>query len=470
MTLQRLGNVLDMPCGEAHSRPHWSTPLWALRSLGPGIGKGRNVKGWRGLAVGAAALAVAVAGCGTSTDKGNSGNSGEPKTLTVWLMDGSAPTTLTDALNKEFQDSNPGVTVKYEIQKWGGIQEKLTTALTSNTPPDVIELGNTQTAKFASEETLLDLSGDASKLNGDQWLGGLKDSLTWNNKQYGMPFYASNRVVVYRTDLFQAAGIADAPKSRDEWISAIEKLKAANAADPEFQALYLPGQSWYALLSFIWDEGGDVAKAQGSAWTGALNTPEAKAGLDFYKKLVDTSGTKAPKDNDEANPQQSEVFAKGKVGMMIGLPWELAGAVKADPTLKDKTSAFPVPSKTSGKTAPVFLGGSNVAIPAGSKNQDLAKKYLELLSSKKYQDQLAEGGFVPGTSKDTAKLSSNAVGKALAASSPNGKVTPTTPKWAAVEAGQNPLKDMLTAYLTGAKPLDQAVGDANASLSKTLGG
>lgn len=427
------------------------------------------MKGWRGLAVGAAALAVAVAGCGTSSD-GGSGNSGEPKTLTVWLMDGSAPTTLTDALNKEFQDSHPGVTVKYEIQKWNGIQEKLTTALTSNNPPDVIELGNTQTAKFAAEETLTDLTADASGLNGDQWLAGLEDSLTWDGKKYGLPFYAANRTVIYRTDLFEAAGITAAPKSRDEWISAIEKLKAANAADPDFQPLYLPGQSWYVLLSFIWDEGGDVAKSQGSAWAGALDTPQAKAGLEFYKKLVDTSGTKAPKDADEATPQQMEVFATGKVGMMIGLPWELSGAVKANADLASKTSAFPIPSKTAGKTAPVFLGGSNLAIPAGSKNADLAKEYLKLLSSAKYQGMLAEGGSVPGTSTDTSKLATTPLGKALAESAPNGKVTPTTPSWAAVEAGQNPLKDMLTAYLTGAKPLDQATADANAALSKTLGG
>lgn len=426
------------------------------------------MKGWRGLAAGAAALAVAVAGCGTSTNTG--GDSGEPKTLTVWLMDGSAPETLTDALHKEFQDSHKNVTVKYEVQKWGGIQERLTTALTSNTPPDVIELGNTQTPKFAAEGTLVDLSGDVSSLGGDQWLGGLKDSLTWDGKQFGFPFYAANRTVVYRTDLFTAAGITSPPKSRDELLAAIDKLKAANASNPEFQALYLPGQSWYTLLSFIWDEGGDVAKAKGDGFTGALDTSEAKAGVEFYKKLVDASGTKAPKDTDEAKPQQMEVFGAGNVAMMFGLSWELAGAVKANPDLATKTGAFPIPSKTAGKTAPVFLGGSNLAIPAGSKNTTLAKDYLKLLSGKKYQDQLAENGAVPGTSKDTAKLESTPFGKAMAASAPNGKVTPATPKWAAVEAGQNPLKDMLTAYLTGAKSLDDATADANTALSTALGG
>jgi N,N'-diacetylchitobiose transport system substrate-binding protein len=408
------------------------------------------VKGWRGLAIGATALAVAVAGCGTSTGGGTGDAAGGGKTLTVWLMDGSAPATLTDALNKEFQDSHPGVTVKYEVQKWTGIQEKLTTALTSNNPPDVIELGNTQTSKFASEGTLADLTGDVSSLNGDQWLGGLKESLTWDGKQFGVPFYAANRTVVYRTDMFAAAGITQPPTSRQELLDAIDKLKAANASNPEFQSIYLPGQSWYVLLSFIWDEGGDVAKSQGSTWTGALNTDQAKAGLDFYKKLVDASATKAPKDTDEAKPQQMEVFGQGNAAMMIGLPWELAGAVKAKPELKDKTGAFP--------------------IPASSKNTDLAKQYLKLLSSSKYQDVLAEGGAVPGTSKDTSKLATNPVGTAMAKSAPNGKVTPTTPAWAAVEAGQNPLKDMLTAYLTGAKSLDQATSDANTALSKTLGG
>ncbi|MEU0885235.1 sugar ABC transporter substrate-binding protein [Lentzea sp. NPDC005914] len=424
------------------------------------------MKGWRGLAAGAAALAVAVSGCGTST---NSGSGTETKEITVWLMDGSAPTTLTDALNKEFESAN-GIKVKYEVQKWGGIQEKLTTALASSTPPDVIELGNTQTASFADQGTLMDLTADAKQFNESEYLGGLKDSLTLNGKQYGVPFYAANRTVIYRTDLFQAAGIAQPPTSRAEWIDAINKLKAANASNPDFQALYLPGQSWYFLLSLIWDEGGDVATQDGGKWTSKLDSAQSKAGFEAYKALYDASAAKkAPADTDEAKPQQMEVFGTGNVGMMIGLPWELAGAVKAKPDLEGKTSAFAIPSKKAGTSAPVFLGGSNLAIPAASKNGAAAKKYLALLSSKKYQEQLAAGGSVPGTSKDTAKLATTPLGKAMATSSQNGKVTPVTPKWAAVEAGQNPLKDALTAYLSGAKTLDQATKDASDAVTKAMG-
>ena len=140
---------------------------------------------------------------------------------------------------------------------------------------------------------------------------------------------------------------------------------------------------------------------------------------------------------------------------------------QAGPEGQDR--GVPIPSKKAGTTAPVFLGGSNLAIPASSKNSAAAKKYLALLSTKKYQEQLAEGGSVPGTSKDTAKLATTPLGKAMADSSQNGKVTPVTPKWAAVEAGQNPLKDALTAYLTGAKTLDQAAKDASDAVTKAMG-
>ncbi len=434
------------------------------------------MKRWLKLAAGAAALTLATAGCagsgGTDTAASSSGAPAQiTGDVTVWLMTGSAPSTLTDALNKEFEAAHPGVKVKYEIQQWDGIQQKLTTALAGGTPPDVIEIGNTQTAAFASQEGVLtDLSADKDSFNGAQWLKGLADSGTYDGKTYGVPFYAANREVIYRKDMFEQAGIAKPPTSNDEWIDAITKLKTKFGSDPDFQPLYMPGQNWYALLSFIWDNGGDIAQPDGKKFKATLDSAGAKAGLDFYKKLVDTSGTKAPKDADEAKPQQATVYGAGKVAMMIGLPWELPTAAKTDPSLTAKTGAFAIPSKTAGQSAPVFLGGSNLAIPANSKNAAAAKEYIKLLSSAKYQGQLAAAGVVPGTSTDLTGLDKDPLGSVMAKASTNGKAVPASPQWGDVESGQNPVKDMLTAYLTGKKTLDQATADANAALNKLIGG
>ncbi|NBH03747.1 sugar ABC transporter substrate-binding protein [Amycolatopsis sp. SID8362] len=433
------------------------------------------MKRWLKLAAGAAAFTLATAGCagssGSDTAASSSGNAAISGDVTVWLMTGSAPTTLTDALNKEFEAAHSGVKVKYEIQQWDGIQQKLTTALAGGTPPDVIEIGNTQTAAFASQDGVLtDLSADKESFNGAQWLKGLADSGTYDGKTYGVPFYAANREVIYRKDMFEQAGIAKPPTSNDEWIDAITKLKTKFGSDPDFQALYLPGQNWYSLLSFIWDNGGDIAQPDGKNFKATLDSAGAKAGLEFYKKLVDTSGTKAPKDADEAKPQQATVYGAGKVAMMIGLPWELATAAKTDASLTAKTGAFAIPSKTAGQSAPVFLGGSNLAIPANSKNVAAAKEYIKLLSSAKYQGQLAAAGVVPGTSTDLTGLDKDPLGSVMAKASTNGKAVPASPKWGDVESGQNPVKDMLTAYLTGKKTLDQATADANAALNKLIGG
>jgi N,N'-diacetylchitobiose transport system substrate-binding protein len=303
-----------------------------------------------------------------------------------------------------------------------------------------------------------------------QWNQALKDSGAFDQKQYAIPFYGANRTVIYRKDMFAKAGIKSPPTSDAEWLADLGKLKAANANDPEFQAMYLPGQEWYTLLSFIWDHGGDVAKDKNGTFTATLNTPQAQAGINFYKQLYDASGTTAPKDTDEANPTQSDVMAKdgGHVAMMIGLPWEEAGVATDDPQLSSQLGAFPIPSATPGKTAPVFLGGSDLGIAANSKNSAAAQAYLALLAGSKYQGLLADNGSVPGTSNDLTGLSANPVGPAMGLASKDGKVTPITPNWATVEAGNNPLKTMLTAVLSGQKSTQQAVQDADAALNKIL--
>jgi len=448
------------------------------------------------LAVCAATVALAAAGCGNSSSpsqsSGNSGggNSATPAsaspacagstspatpsasggTLTVWLMDGSAPKGWAEALNAEFAQKYPGWKVNYQIEEWNGIVAKLNKALTSSATPDVIEVGNTQAVSYAQAGELQDLTSATNQFNCPQWNQALKDSGAFQKKQYGVPFYGANRTVIYRKDMFTKAGITSPPTTDAEWLSDMAKLKTAYASDSEFQALYLPGQEWYTMLSFIWDQGGDVATQTSGAFKAALSTPQAQAGINFYKQLYQASGTTAGKDTDEATPQQSDVVSKdgGHVAQFIGLPWEEAGVVKNDPQLASQFAAFPIPSKTAGKSAPVFLGGSDLAISASSPNQSAAQAYLALESTAKYQSLLAANGAVPGTSTDISGLATNAIGAAMGTASKVGKVTPITPAWAAVEAGNNPLKTMLTAVLSGTKSTSQAAQDADTALNKIL--
>lgn len=387
-------------------------------------------------------------------------------TVKVWTMQGSVPDDLQKQFISTFEAANPGVTVDWQVQQWNGIQEKLNTAMSSkSSSPDVVELGNTQAPGFAASGALSDLSDKVADLNGSDWIEGLKATGVYDGKQYAIPFYAANRVVIYRTDMFAQAGVMP-PTSWAEWDQVNAKLQAKFASTKNFAAHYLPGQNWYFWLSLLWAEGGDLLKDG----KGAINSPEAVASLKDYKDLFDHSGTSAAKaGTDEANPQVYQVLAADQTAQIVALPWDVPAALKDNPKLQGKLAAFPIPGKTAGTSAPVFLGGSNLAIPANAPNPDAAYAFLKYMNGKDFQEALAAKNLlVPGSKSYTSVLSSDPFAKVMAEAAANGSNTPSDPNWGKVEAGQNPFKQMLTKVLRGGDP-QQAADEANNALNQLLG-
>src|SRR5207253_7306676 len=120
-------------------------------------------------------LALVAAACGGTTSSNNP--STQTGTLTVWLMNGSAPQAVVDGVNADFKAKYPKVTVNVQIQQWSDVTTKLDTAFGGSAPPDVMELGNTLVAKYASAGALANISGKKSDFeNSGTWLQSLTDS------------------------------------------------------------------------------------------------------------------------------------------------------------------------------------------------------------------------------------------------------------------------------------------------------
>src|SRR5205809_7619184 len=291
------------------------------------------------------AVAIIAAACGgTSSDNNNSTN--QTGTLTVWLMNGSAPQTVIDQVNADFKAKYPNVTVKVELQQWGDIGTKLDTAFVGSTPPDVVELGNTLVAKYAAAGALEDIGGKKSSFaNSGTWLQSLTDSCTVSKKLYCVPYYAGSRAIIYRKDFFAAANVQP-PDSMDGLLTVGQKLMAAHSSDPNFSALYYPGKYWYAALPFIWDFGGDIATQSGGKWQGSLNSSSSQQGLTKLNSLV-AALSRADKTGDEA--KQDAAFAQGHIAMIIANGWEvgvITDPKAGDPSLKDKPGASAIPRHT----------------------------------------------------------------------------------------------------------------------------
>ncbi|MGW4610351.1 extracellular solute-binding protein [Streptomyces sp. NPDC004532] len=394
--------------------------------------------------------AAGLSACSSSgSDDGGSGGGGRT-TIDVWLMRDSVSAAFQTEFVKGFETAHPDIKVRVQIQEWDGIGEKVTAALASNDAPDVIETGNTQVAQFAQSGGLLDLSDKVGDLGGSSWLKGLSEPGSYENKQYGIPYYAANRVVIYRKDLFQKAGVdASKIKTRDQWTSATQKLDKGSQ-----QGIYLPGQNWYTLSGFIWDEGGDLATQSGGSWKGALDTPEALHAMEFYKKLQALG--KGPKDSDEAQPPQAEVMAKGQVAQVISTPGGANVVVQNNAALEGKLGFFPIPGKTADKPGAVFTGGSDLVIPAVSQHHDAAYTFIKDLTGDAWQKKLAVAmSYVPNKTTLAGAVAADPGASAMAVGAAEGHATPNTPGWAAVEA-KNPIKDYMTAVLTGKEAASEA--------------
>jgi N,N'-diacetylchitobiose transport system substrate-binding protein len=408
----------------------------------------------------AAALVAACALTACSTSSSGSDRAAGPETLTVWIMKDSVSDAYLQRFEKDFERQHKDTVLDVQIQEWDGIGEKITAALASKDAPDVIEVGNTQVAQYAQSGGVLDLSDKVGELRGGDWLPGLAEPGKVDGKQYGIPWYAANRVVIYNKDLFAKAGITSPPRTRDEWLRITGKLNRG-----ETQGIYLPGQNWYTLAGFIWEEGGELAEKDGDRWKGSLDSPEALRGMDFYQRLQALG--KGPKDSDEAKPPQADVFAKGDVAQIIAVPGGARIVEQANPALAGKLGFFPIPGATAGTPGATFTGGSDLIIPVASAHPDAAYQVVKSLAGEKWQRDLARTmSYVPNRTSLADALADDAGTAAMAAAAARGRATPNSPQWAAVEA-TNPIKGYMTAVLTGSDRR-QAAKDASDAISKTL--
>ncbi|MEV7525299.1 extracellular solute-binding protein [Streptomyces sp. NPDC091371] len=391
------------------------------------------------------------------------GSAGGAQKVTLWLMKGSASEEFIGRFTESFEKEHPGVDLEVKIQEWTGIGDKVNAVLDGKSAEsaDVIEVGSTQVAQYIENGGIEELTLEGLRTWGSKdWLGGLADPGSIDGAQYGIPWYAANRVVIYNKELFANAGVKTTPKNRQEWLQTTQKLDKGDQ-----QGIYLAGQNWYVLAGFVWDEGGELAVETGGEWVGSLADDKALAGMEFYKQLQALGD--GPKGADEETPPQSEVFARGQVAQIIAPPSQAAAIEAANPALKGKLGFFPIPGKTSDKVGAVFTGGSDLIIPERTKNRRGAVDVITALVGERWQTELARTmSYVPNKTTLAHVVEGYEGAAAMAPGAAQGRATPKSARWAEVEA-KNPIKPYMTAVLTGRDPR-QAAREASDAIGKVL--
>jgi N,N'-diacetylchitobiose transport system substrate-binding protein len=406
----------------------------------------------------AAALAAVLAVAASTASARTSGTTrAAADKITVWLqVDAqSGWPELVAAANQQFQAKHAGTTVDVQYQSWGDHLSKFDATLAGGNTPDVIEMGNTEMTKYMAAGAFANLTSQKGTFaNSKNWLKGLAASGIYNGRTYGVPYYAGSRVVTYRTDLFRRAG-GKAPRSLGQFTTIAKRLAKQNKKRG-FSPVYIAGTDWYFAMSFVYDYGGSIAALKGGKWVGRLESKKARAGLAAYKRFFNAA-SRASKTGVENRPQPYDVYARGQAASIVGPAWFSCCVGKK---YTKATKQFVMPSHTKGQGMPGFLGGSDLAVPAGSNDKALAADWIRIFTSTAGERGLQAKGNIP----NATNLLGNSVNERAARRS---WFVPTAKNWVNVENG-NILRTMLARILTGRASIASATAWADDNIALTL--
>ncbi len=295
----------------------------------------------------------------------------QTKTIIIWAMGEEAKnlSKMTEKFTKE-----TGINIEVQALPWTAAFSKILTGVAGRQLPDMAMMGTTWMAPFSAMGAFEDLTKYISKskvVNPDKFFSGSWETVVYDGKVYGVPWYVDVRVLYYRTDMLKEVGYNKAPDTWDELYDAIRKLtqkygvgKCGLGLSPTEAANFMP---------FVWQNGGDVIDKNKNI---LVKNPEFVEALDFYARffrenLVAKGGANVFVD-----------FESGLLPMFFSGPWMVSMIKEQVPKITGKWAVAVMPKK---KTRTSFVGGSNWVIFTTSKNKDSAWKFIEFMSKPENQ-------------------------------------------------------------------------------------
>jgi multiple sugar transport system substrate-binding protein len=306
--------------------------------------------------------------------------------LSPGIPDPSEPVTITfaswhtadsatfEALRTQFQELHPNITVEFEDVPAEEATDRLTTRIAGGNPPNVAFLDQSVVVDFASRNALVDLNPYADQsaaVKVDDYVPAFLNSSLWEGGLYGLPMSGETTGLFYRTDLFEAAGIASPPTTWEELEAAAQTL--TNADNRTYGFIMFATEAAYYWYPWLWQNGGELLSEDGTQI--AFNSDAGKEAAEFYVRLADYS----PPDYLNSNSWDGRIaFVEGQVAMYVAGAW-FAGMLMSDfPDINGLWSAAPLPERVRCATT---VAGDTLVIPAVSENHDASWKWIEFLSA-----------------------------------------------------------------------------------------
>ncbi|MEO0679482.1 MAG: sugar ABC transporter substrate-binding protein [Pseudomonadota bacterium] len=269
------------------------------------------------------------------------------------------------------------------------LRQRVTTDITTKGGQfDIMTIGMYETPIWGANGWLVALDDLSDDYDVDDILPAMAGGLSHDGTLYAAPFYGESSMIMYRTDLMEAAGM-DMPEA-PTWSFIREAAAAMTDRDADINGICLRGKAG-------WGEGGAFITAMSNSfgarwfdenWRPQFDQPEWKATLTFFSEMMNESGPAGYATN--GFNENLSLFQQGKCGMWIDATVAASFVTNPDDsTVADSVGFALAPDNGLGKRSN-WLWAWALAIPAGTQKEAAAKAFVEWATSKSYIELVAE--------------------------------------------------------------------------------
>jgi multiple sugar transport system substrate-binding protein len=326
-------------------------------------------------------------------------------TLTAILEDQGDPTRWNPLLQPAMQElkaRHPDMKIELNYTTYPSAQTRthILTALTNQTPVDLVSVDQIWLGEFAAKGLLTDVTSYAMKWGrASEWYPSNFGGGVYKGKLYGIWAWTDVRGIWYWKDLLNKAGVD--PNSLRTWDGYIASAKKLNSVlRPQgIEGVHLTAANhspdiWYP---YLWMLGGKIITqktghpTKGTYWFPSYNSSAGVKAMQFIKAQID-AGIKPQKQHF-----WGKEFVDRKFAVMIEGSWmpnNWSNLTKQQIDNIGFIPMFPVPNASYHTST--LMGGWEFSIPKTSLNKDLAWELLAIIVEPKIlAPYLAKHSYLP---------------------------------------------------------------------------
>lgn len=303
--------------------------------------------------------------------------------------------TVVTAFNKIY----PQIKVNVNAVNWNDVDNQIKTEVQAGDPPDIAQASADWTGLQSVVYPASDVLTSAAQSNLIQSFAKQGDI---NGTEYGIPWIASSRALVYNKTLFQKAGISTPPQTWAEYKSDAQKLKSAGVPEPACIPL---GNEEAQAEALIWELGVPGGGYVNSSDQFQMNAPANIKTFKYLDSLVTAGLTNPSPATTNRTAGCWTDFQNGKVGMTNSQPAQLPGLAAAKSKSNLDYAFAPEPGETA--LAPTTLGVNDWiwAFKTKDNHQAQDKAFLSFVMSDQWQEAFFNAyKLLPITTGASAKV------------------------------------------------------------------